>query len=132
MRVIDFQSNKRENIMHGRIVMGLLAGAAAAAFSLTAASAEMTMSAPKPAAMSKADRALIASAMSAAPKSIGKNATIITMDAAGKMRTLREGTNGFTCMPDEPSTPGPDPMCMDKNAWEWVGALMNHKTPAPG
>ena len=118
--------------MQGRIVTGLLAGAVAAAFCVTAASAEMAMSPAKPAALSKADKAMIASAMSAAPKSIGKNATIITMDAAGKMRTLREGTNGFTCMPDEPSTPGPDPMCMDKNAWEWVGALMNHKTPEPG
>ena len=32
------------------------------------------------------------------------------------MRTLRKGSNGFTCMPDNPVTPGPDPMCMDANA----------------
>ena len=33
-------------------------------------------------------------------------------------RTLREGSNGFTCMPDNPTTPGPDPMCMDAAAME--------------
>jgi len=118
--------------MQGRIIRGLLAGAAASAFCLAAASGEMSMSPAKSAPLSKADKAMIASAMSAAPKNIGKNATIVAMDAAGKLRTLREGTNGFTCMPDEPTTPGPDPMCMDKNAWDWVGALMAHKPPAAG
>src|SRR5574341_2283081 len=78
------------------------------------------------------DKQLIASAMSAAPAKVGKGATIVVMEADGKMRTLREGTNGFTCMPDNPATPGPDPMCMDKAAWEWAGAWMGHKTPASG
>src|ERR1700676_1986680 len=78
------------------------------------------------------DAELIKSAMSAAPASVAKNATIVTMEADGKMRTLRTGTNGFTCMPDNPATPGPDPMCMDKNAMEWVNAWMAHKAPAEG
>src|ERR1041385_7205455 len=78
------------------------------------------------------DAALIASAMSAAPMSIAKNATVIDMTADGKMRTLREGTNGWTCMPDNPTTPGPDPMCMDRYAMEWVQAWAAHKTPTPG
>jgi hypothetical protein len=75
------------------------------------------------------DAALIKSAMSAAPAAVGKNATIVVMEADGKMRTLRKGTNGFTCMPDNPATPGPDPMCMDANAMEWVHAWVAHKTP---
>src|SRR5690242_21231120 len=78
------------------------------------------------------DAQLIASAQSAAPAAVAKDATIVAMDAQGKMRTLREGHNGFTCMPDSPATPGPDPMCMDKNAFEWAGAWMGHKTPASG
>lgn len=86
----------------------------------------------KGAAISAADQKLIKSAMSAAPKKVSGAATIIAMGADGKMRTLREGTNGFTCMPDNPTTPGPDPMCMDKAAWEWAGAWMGHKTPAVG
>ena len=78
------------------------------------------------------DAALIASAMSAAPAGIAKNATIVVADEKGNMRTLRQGTNGFTCMPDNPETPGPDPMCMDKNALEWANAYMSHKPPPSG
>ena len=54
------------------------------------------------------------------------------MGADGKMRTIRKGTNGFTCMPDNPATPGPDPMCMDANAMEWVHAWVAHKAPPAG
>jgi hypothetical protein len=75
------------------------------------------------------DAALIKSAERAAPRSISAKATIITMDAAGKMRTIRTGSNGWTCMPDNPATPGPDAMCWDKNSGEWMDALMAHKPP---
>lgn len=75
------------------------------------------------------DAALIESAMSAAPPAVAKNATVVAMGADGKMRTLRQGTNGFTCMPDSPATPGPDPMCMDANALAWAMAWVQHKPP---
>ncbi|GAA0714856.1 hypothetical protein [Dokdonella soli] len=78
------------------------------------------------------DAELIASAMRAAPAGVAKAATIVAMGEDGKMRTLRKGTNGFTCMPDNPTTPGPDPMCMDANAMEWANAWMGHKTPPAG
>ena len=78
------------------------------------------------------DADLIKSAMHAAPASVAKNATIVTMEADGKMRTLRKGSNGFTCMPDNPATPGPDPMCMDKNAMDWVHAWAAHTSPTVG
>jgi len=35
-------------------------------------------------------------------------------------------------MADNPTTPGPDPMCMDKPALEWGGAWMGHKDPPAG
>ena len=82
--------------------------------------------------VSAADKRMIKSAMSAAPAKVAKGATIIAMGADGKMRTLREGTNNFTCMPDNPATPGPDPMCMDKNAMEWAQAWMGKQTPPAG
>jgi hypothetical protein len=78
------------------------------------------------------DDALIASALSAAPASVGQHATIVVMEAGGTMRTLRAGTNGFTCMPDNPATPGPDPMCMDKNALDWAMAWVEHRAPPAG
>ena len=78
------------------------------------------------------DEELIASAMKAAPKNVGMNATVVAPGDKGAMRTLRQGTNGFTCMPDNPETPGPDPMCWDKGAGAWIDAYLNHKTPPTG
>ena len=72
----------------------------------------------------------IASAQSAAPASISSRATIVSLDSKGMMQTLRKGTNGWTCMPDAPDTPGPDPMCFDENAAKWVAAWAGHK-PVP-
>jgi hypothetical protein len=74
----------------------------------------------------------IASAMSAAPDTISEGATIVQAQADGSMKTLREGKNGWTCMPDSPTTPGPDPMCMDENAAKWAAAWMGKKTPPEG
>lgn len=71
----------------------------------------------------------IASAESAAPASIAHDAAVITADATGKMNTLRQGKNGWTCMPDAPDTPGSDPMCFDSNAAKWVAAWVAHKPP---
>lgn len=78
------------------------------------------------------DAALVRSAMSAAPPKVAEGAAIAAMNADGSMRTLRAGTNGFTCMPDNPATPGPDPMCMDANALAWAHAWIGHTAPPPG
>ena len=86
----------------------------------------------KKAAKAPSDAELIASAMKAAPESVAKGATIVTMEAGGAMRTLRKGTNGFTCMPDNPETPGPDPMCFDAGSAGWIHAWLNHQTPPAG
>jgi len=54
----------------------------------------------------------IESAVSAGPESLSKNATV--MDWDGKV--LREGTNGWTCLPNKPDNGGNDPYCVD-GAW---------------
>jgi hypothetical protein len=120
--------------MSTRIPALVLMAALSLMFTQTAIAADTAKPATseKKAAPSAEDKKLIKSAMQAAPKKVSANATIIAMEADGKMRTLREGTNGFTCIPDNPATPGPDPMCMDKAAWEWAGAWMGHKTPPAG
>jgi len=56
----------------------------------------------------------------------------VAIDANGKMCILRKGNNGFTCMPDNLTTPGPDPMCMGKAALEWAEAWMGYKPPTVG
>lgn len=78
------------------------------------------------------DAQLIGSALSAAPAGIGRHATVMAMQPDGTMRTLRQGTNGFTCIPDAPATPGPDPMCADKAAMGWIHAWLTHATPPAG
>jgi len=104
-------------------VKGILFGASMAMLSLCAAAAD------KPA---PTNDEIIKSAMSAAPPKVAQGATIVTAGADGKMTTIRKGTNGFTCMADNPETPGPDPMCMDANAMEWVHAWIEHKAPTAG
>lgn len=71
----------------------------------------------------------IKSAEAAAPAEIAHGAAIVVPDASGAIKTLRNGTNGWTCMPDNPQTPGTDPMCMDANAMKWAEAWMGHKPP---
>jgi hypothetical protein len=84
------------------------------------------------AAEASTDQSSIESAMRAAPSAVAASATIVSMEADGTMRTLRRGTNAFTCMPDNPATPGPDPMCLDANAMAWAMAWIGHKPPPTG
>ena len=72
------------------------------------------------------DRAIaIASAESAGPASISKNATIKDW----KMKVLRKGTNGWTCLPDNPGTSGTDPWCVNDPWLNLLDALTNKKNP---
>ncbi|GAC1397256.1 MAG: hypothetical protein NVSMB59_17370 [Vulcanimicrobiaceae bacterium] len=91
------------------------------AFSLIAAGITATPLATR-AATSDADT--IASAQSAAPSALRKNATVVAMTHGGKMRVVREGINGITRMPDNSSPSGPDPMCLDTNAMAWAPAML--------
>jgi hypothetical protein len=78
---------------------------------------------------STGDEDIIKSAMAAAPPAVAKDATIVDVSADGKTRVVRKGTNGFTCLPDNPNSPGPDPMCGDQNAMEWAQAWIEKKEP---
>jgi hypothetical protein len=84
------------------------------------------------------DAQKITNAMSAAPASISKNATIMDWAAApsGQPRQLRAGTNGWVCYPTSPMEFGAasdeDPMCLDK-AWQgWASAWMSKGQPPAG
>ncbi len=78
-----------------------------------------------------ADEGLINSAMAAAPSTVSAKATVIAPQADGSMKVLRKGTNNWTCMPDNPATPGPDAMCLDPNAMRWAQAWMTHAEAPP-
>ena len=113
-------------LRHGCVAA--LAIAVAPAFAQQAEPAES----PDTAAKSTSDQALIDSATRAAPTRVSQHAAVIAMDDKGGMRNLRAGNNGFTCMPDNPTTPGPDPMCMDAAAMAWAKAWMGHQAPPTG
>jgi hypothetical protein len=83
-------------------------------------------------ALAASDEEIIKSAMSAAPEAVAKDAAIYDVSADGKMRTVREGTNGWWCMADTPATPGPDPMCGDANSMEWAMAWVEKREPPKG
>jgi hypothetical protein len=78
------------------------------------------------------DEEIVASAESAAPAAVGENATVVAMDEQMQIRTVREGTNGFTCMPDNPGSPGNDPMCFDAGGLKWAQAWMAKEQPPEG
>ncbi len=75
-------------------------------------------------------QAKIALAMSAGPADIAPSARIIDMDAQGKTVVLREGNNGFTCMPGDPKAIGKPPMCSDAASMQWFADFKAHK-PKP-
>ena len=70
-------------------------------------------------------RHTVESAESAGPSSLSKNATIIDWNK----NVLRKGTNGWTCLPDNPNTPGTDSWCMNEPWLSFRDALTNQKKP---
>jgi hypothetical protein len=67
----------------------------------------------------------IKSAMSAAPPSISANARVIDWN----FNTLREGDNGWTCLPDRPDTPGNDPWCVNEPWLNFLQAYVKKEKP---
>jgi len=76
----------------------------------------------------------IQNAMSAAPAGIAAGATIVDRPSSpdGKMVQLRAGTNGWTCISDDPNTPGNTPLCWNARFGGWAEAIAGHKTPHIG
>ena len=74
--------------------------------------------------------AQIARAMSAGPPEIARSAKIVDKDAQGHTVVLREGSNGFTCMPGNPNVIGQPAMCADAPSVQWFADFAAHK-PKP-
>jgi hypothetical protein len=76
----------------------------------------------------------IANALSAGPASITEHAAVMDWPANPKDgmshgRVLRQGANGWTCMPDVPGRPQHDPMCVDETMMKWLTATLAGKKP---
>jgi hypothetical protein len=74
--------------------------------------------------------AKIKRAMSAGPPEIARSAKIIDKDTQGHTVVLREGSNGFTCMPGNPNVIGDPPVCADGPSMQWAADFAAHK-PKP-
>ena len=122
--------------MTSTIFRSLLVGAAMLAFTACnkGTSIDQKVAAPdnSSTAATPASNDPIQSAEFAAPASIAKAAAIVEPQPDGSMKVLRPGHGEWTCMPDAPDTPGPDPMCFDANAGKWTDAWVHHKTPPAG
>jgi hypothetical protein len=71
-------------------------------------------------------QAKIARAMSAGPVEVAKSARILDTDPHATV-VLREGNNGFTCMPGNPRVVGDPPMCADAAAMQWSADFRANK-----
>ncbi|MDE3188226.1 MAG: hypothetical protein KGM96_12005 [Acidobacteriota bacterium] len=47
------------------------------------------------------------------------------------MIELRQGNNGWTCLPRDEGTPLGQPLCLDKNGLQWYVAAMSGHAPDP-
>ena len=73
----------------------------------------------------------IQTALSAAPASISGAATLIDLSATvDSLKTLRAGTNGWTCVADDTTAHHMGPICADAQWMKWFGNWMAHKPPA--
>ena len=59
-----------------------------------------------------------------------KGARIVDTDEQGKTTVLREGNNGFTCMPGNPKVVGEPALCADAASLQWFADFKVHK-PKP-
>jgi hypothetical protein len=66
---------------------------------------------------------LLKDALSAAWPGMAENATVVDWEG----NVLREGSNGYTCLPTPPQLTVAAPMCMDTEWMKWADAWQNKK-----
>src|ERR1700733_8192322 len=79
-----------------------------AGLAITARGQELSGMKMQPGTLSTTQK--IALALSAGPSNVANGATVVEPDGHGGRKVLRQGTNGFTCMPGDPSGVGMPPM----------------------
>jgi hypothetical protein len=104
-----------------------IAAALLLAVTSASATAQTNQSAMRPAAdHAPRDEASIAGALSAAPASIARIATVVDHSS----HVLRKGSSDWVCLPDMPDVPNESPMCLDTPWRELIDAWMHKRTPS--
>ncbi|MBD8874065.1 hypothetical protein [Rhodanobacter sp. DHB23] len=77
---------------------------------------------------------LVREALAAAPPAIAAGAAVVTNDSKGRTVVLRQGHDGWTCIPGH-GGPGADPLplpaCFDANGMVWLAAIDAGRVPDP-
>jgi hypothetical protein len=108
----------KKNVLYA-IGAALLVAGLAACSPTESAPAATPAAAPTATAPASPLDVKLARAMSAAPSDISGAATIVDVDGA----VLRQGANGWTCIPGIPLIPGDEhPMCNDATWMNWLEA----------
>lgn len=83
----------------------------------------------RPAGQKPQDAEFIRAAEEGAPDRISGQAAVARLEPDGKVTTVREGSNGFTCtiLPDGSNAP----MCGDRHAFSWIVAAMSNQPKPP-
>lgn len=117
----------------GALIVGAVGGyvVANSSSSTSVTKEDSTTSTTSNTATAGTDEWKIQNAMSAAPDAISKDATVLDWPAkeGDAMKNLRAGTNTWTCLPDTPTSPGNDPICVDEMAMQWFAAYMSQESP---
>ena len=75
------------------------------------------------AARAQGESDVLKDALRAAWPGMAENATVVDWEG----NVLREGSNGYTCLPTPPMLAGTAPMCMDSEWMKWADAWQNKK-----
>jgi hypothetical protein len=80
---------------------------------------------------SKTDAEKIASALSAGPKFVTENATVLDYPTSpgGEFRVLRSGANEWTCLPGAPGGAHDEPGCFDQVFLQFIKDSIAGRTP---
>jgi hypothetical protein len=70
-------------------------------------------------------------ALSAAPPAIAARATVKRKDKHGHWVVLRQGDNGWTCIPRSNGDPEPLPACFDANGMAFIRTFATGRSPDP-
>lgn len=77
-------------------------------------------------------QAEILRALSAAPPAIAARATVKEKGKDGHWAILRQGDNGWTCIPRSTGDPEPLPACFDSNGMAFIRTFAGNQAPDPG
>jgi len=87
-----------------------------------------------PALAQGTDEEKIEAALASAPPEVSAGARVLDWpsEPGGDFRVLREGDNGWTCLPDPPADDNFEPMCNDAEWMAWFRSYVSGEEPQTG